>query len=68
MSEPFAVLGMLSGISVFVMSIILGIIGIDDSIKGMEYYLLSIAGYGFIACSVTIFFPYRANEELKESF
>jgi hypothetical protein len=67
-SEPFAVLGMLSGVSVFAMELVLNYIQIDSNIKGIEYYLLGIAAYGFVACSVTYFFPYRDNEELKSTF
>jgi len=56
---------MLSGVGVFGMELILNKINIDGSAKGIEYYLFGIACYGFIACSVSFFFPYRDNQDIK---
>lgn len=38
---------------------------IDHSPRGIQIYMLSIACFGFIACSITFLFPYRDNEDLK---
>jgi len=60
-SEPFACLGMLSGIGVFTMELILGAVNIDKSAIGIQIYAIGLGCYGLIACSITFFFPYRSS-------
>jgi len=37
---------------------------LDGSFKDIEVYMLSIAVFGLIACSVTIFFPYKVDDKI----
>jgi len=57
---------MLSGVGVFSMEMVLNSLKtIDKSPRGIQIYVLAISCYGFIACSVAYFFPYRDNNAIE---
>ena len=64
-SDAFAVLGILNGLGVFFMQLVQQKLNIDKSPEGIEVYMLCIAAYGLIACTITVWFPYREESKSK---
>ena len=54
---------MLSGVGVFGMELVLNAINIDYSPRGITIYMLAISIFGFLACLVAFFFPYRGSSD-----
>jgi len=54
---------MLSGVGVFGMELVLNAINIDYSPLGITIYMLAISTFGFFACLIAFFFPYRGSSD-----